>query len=241
MVFRRSRDGKGAGKATASSRRRPTASTPRELKASLGHRTPRVKRGLIPPSPRPPASLSLFAEVVVDAVQDHDGLAAGAVPSVGRDARYSARHPTPQCRGLFGRLPFSALRLVSLTLVATLFVASLFVQSGRRDLNPRHPRWQRGALPLSYSRIIRRGLMFRPAPRALFGGTDRRPRPISSIARPPRIASGLQENPRRDAPAAPRRPIDPARPATARLARPPTAGFAGFSFPICVPGRRTII
>ncbi len=24
--------------------------------------------------------------------------------------------------------------------------------SGRRDLNPRHPRWQRGTLPLSYSR-----------------------------------------------------------------------------------------
>src|SRR5262249_10525558 len=38
------------------------------------------------------------------------------------------------------------------------------IQSGRRDLNPRHPRWQRGALPLSYSRIIRRGLMFRLRP-----------------------------------------------------------------------------
>src|SRR5210317_635692 len=25
--------------------------------------------------------------------------------------------------------------------------------SGKRDLNPRHPRWQRGALPLSYSRL----------------------------------------------------------------------------------------
>ena len=26
-------------------------------------------------------------------------------------------------------------------------------QSGKRDLNPRLPRWQRGALPLSYSRV----------------------------------------------------------------------------------------
>ena len=26
-------------------------------------------------------------------------------------------------------------------------------KSGRRDSNPRHPRWQRGALPLSYSRV----------------------------------------------------------------------------------------
>ena len=36
------------------------------------------------------------------------------------------------------------------------------IQSGRRDLNPRHPRWQRGALPLSYSRISRLRQMFRP-------------------------------------------------------------------------------
>ena len=28
----------------------------------------------------------------------------------------------------------------------------MFNWSGRRDLNSRHPRWQRGALPLSYSR-----------------------------------------------------------------------------------------
>ena len=28
------------------------------------------------------------------------------------------------------------------------------IWSGRRDLNPRQPRWQRGALPLSYSRLI---------------------------------------------------------------------------------------
>ena len=41
------------------------------------------------------------------------------------------------------------------------------IQSGRRDLNPRQPRWQRGALPLSYSRIIRQGLMLRPAARRL--------------------------------------------------------------------------
>ena len=27
------------------------------------------------------------------------------------------------------------------------------IESGRRDLNPRQPRWQRGALPLSYSRV----------------------------------------------------------------------------------------
>ncbi len=26
--------------------------------------------------------------------------------------------------------------------------------SGKRDLNPRHPPWQGGALPLSYSRLI---------------------------------------------------------------------------------------
>ena len=28
----------------------------------------------------------------------------------------------------------------------------VLTESGRRDSNPRHPRWQRGALPLSYSR-----------------------------------------------------------------------------------------
>ena len=35
-------------------------------------------------------------------------------------------------------------------------VAALYAKkwSGRRDLNPRQPRWQRGALPLSYSRLI---------------------------------------------------------------------------------------
>ena len=36
------------------------------------------------------------------------------------------------------------------------------IKSGRRDLNPRHPRWQRGALPLSYSRMSQRNQEMRP-------------------------------------------------------------------------------
>ena len=39
-----------------------------------------------------------------------------------------------------------------LSLTAECLLLSLW--SGRRDSNPRQPRWQRGALPLSYSRII---------------------------------------------------------------------------------------
>ena len=35
-------------------------------------------------------------------------------------------------------------------------------KSGRRDLNPRHPRWQRGALPLSYSRMSQPNQEMRP-------------------------------------------------------------------------------
>ena len=56
-------------------------------------------------------------------------------------------------------------------------------KSGRRDLNPRHPRWQRGALPLSYSRIVRQDLMLRPATRRIVPAAGPRPGPISSIAR----------------------------------------------------------
>ena len=38
------------------------------------------------------------------------------------------------------------------------------IKSGRRDLNPRHPRWQRGALPLSYSRMSQQNQEMRPTP-----------------------------------------------------------------------------
>lgn len=45
-----------------------------------------------------------------------------------------------------------------------LFVA---LKSGRRDLNPRHPPWQGGALPLSYSRDFRRWWSAREGTRTL--------------------------------------------------------------------------
>ena len=38
------------------------------------------------------------------------------------------------------------------------------LKSGRRDLNPRHPRWQRGALPLSYSRMPQQDHEIAPDP-----------------------------------------------------------------------------
>ena len=106
------------------------------------------------------------------------------------------------------------------------------IQSGRRDLNPRHPRWQRGALPLSYSRIIRQGLMLRPARPPIAPAAGRFQGPISSIAQRPRIASRLRENPATDHLHGPPRPDDGAGPGAGDLGKLHRTANSGRSVPI---------